>query len=99
MNQDQLELLRPATYHGRTASGGYRFSSSFTPESCNAGTLCQIPPKKVVPIIFVPGIMGSNLQAKKNIEDNRKTVIVEKGKPVWRVERQQGYGIEIHPKE
>jgi pimeloyl-ACP methyl ester carboxylesterase len=47
-----------------------------------------VPPNKIVPVIFVPGFMGTNLRAKKKprlgrIIDERNE-IVDPGKPAWR---------------
>ncbi|EOV8583153.1 lipase family alpha/beta hydrolase [Providencia stuartii] len=35
-------------------------------EECNTEAHCYLPPHKVVPVIFLPGIMGSNLKNKKS---------------------------------
>jgi pimeloyl-ACP methyl ester carboxylesterase len=47
-----------------------------------------VPPNKIVPVIFVPGFMGTNLRAKKKprlgrIKDERNEM-VNPGEPVWR---------------
>ena len=34
----------------------------FTPKSDTKRYICIVPPEKVIPVIFVPGIMGSNLR-------------------------------------
>ena len=41
------------------------FSSVCSPESVKMRALCVTPPRHVIPVIFVPGIMGSNLKASK----------------------------------
>jgi hypothetical protein len=38
---------------------------------------CRVPPEKVIPVIFVPGIMGSNLKLKENIPP------LKKGEAAW----------------
>ncbi|WDD96537.1 hypothetical protein Bsp3421_006751 [Burkholderia sp. FERM BP-3421] len=39
------------------------FGSVASPESFRMRALCVMPPRHVIPVIFVPGIMGSNLKA------------------------------------
>lgn len=34
-------------------------------KSFNAEAKCILPPRKVIPVIFIPGIMGTNLKNKK----------------------------------
>lgn len=34
-------------------------------KSLNAEAICIMPPTKVIPVIFIPGIMGTNLKNKK----------------------------------
>lgn len=34
------------------------------PKSFNAEAKCILPPRKVIPVIFLPGIMGTNLMSK-----------------------------------
>lgn len=45
---------------------------------------CNVTPWTVVPVVFVPGIMGSNLKAKQQIRVGRK-VLLEQGASVWDV--------------
>lgn len=47
------------------------FSSVCSPESVKMRALCVTPPRHVIPVIFVPGIMGSNLKSR------------EAGNPAW----------------
>lgn len=47
-------------------------------KSLNAEAKCILPPRKVIPVIFIPGIMGTNLKNKKN------------GDPVWRADKYMG---------
>lgn len=46
-------------------------------KSLNAQAKCIVPPIKVIPVIFIPGIMGTNLKDKK-------------GDPVWRADAFMG---------
>lgn len=48
--------------------GNPMFSSVCSPESFKQRALCVTPPRHVIPVIFVPGIMGSNLKANKTAE-------------------------------
>ncbi|OAT48965.1 lipase family alpha/beta hydrolase [Providencia heimbachae] len=45
-------------------------------KSLNAEAHCFLPPTKIIPVIFLPGVMGSNL---KSSGDN-----VKKDEPIWR---------------
>ncbi|QXX84414.1 hypothetical protein J6836_08585 [Providencia sp. R33] len=47
-------------------------------KSLNAEAHCIKPPTKVIPVIFIPGIMGTNLKDTKN------------GEPVWRADMFMG---------
>lgn len=35
-------------------------------KSVNAEAKCIVPPTKVIPVIFLPGVMGTNLKMGKN---------------------------------
>ena len=43
-------------------------TSATSPSSNKTGTLVEIPKPDTIPIIFIPGIMGSNLRNKKSKE-------------------------------
>jgi len=45
-------------------NGNPQFKSTQSPESFKQGALCVKPPHTVIPVIFVPGIMGTNLRLK-----------------------------------
>ena len=64
----------------------YSFQSFTTPVSQHSISLGCIPPPTVVPIVFVPGIMGSNLKAKVDILDGKKEVAILSQTPIWRVD-------------
>ena len=40
----------------------------FTPKSDSKRYVCIVPPDKVIPLIFVPGIMGSNLKLRNPVD-------------------------------
>lgn len=44
------------------------------PEAFNAKAHCYVPPKKVIPVIFLPGVMGSNLMSIKEQDIEKNTV-------------------------
>ncbi|WP_229204468.1 hypothetical protein [Duganella sp. CF458] len=43
-------------------SGGRRAAGYATPKQDKAPQVMHLPPKRVIPIVFLPGIMGSNLR-------------------------------------
>lgn len=53
---------------------------TMTPSSITDPVLCFLPPDGVLPVIFVPGIMGSNL---RSLSSSAKE---GEGKPVWRLD-------------
>jgi hypothetical protein len=88
MSTNDKPAYRPAHFVGHSEDGTQAvFESTTTPESDTCRTLIVCRPDKVVPIVFVPGIMGSNLKAKVNIKnaDGMKTV-VKANDPIWRVD-------------
>jgi len=46
--------------------GNPTFSSTRSPSSFRQHALCVCPPHTVIPVVFLPGIMGTNLRLKKN---------------------------------
>jgi hypothetical protein len=65
----------------RTADGGCKFYWATTPARIKDSVLLQVPPEEVLPVIFVPGIMGSNLRNIKSKE------------PVWKLNSTLGQPI------
>lgn len=68
--------------------GGWEVNSFMSSVEYTVRGLGLVPPDKIVPVIVVPGIMGSNLRARQKprlgrMEDERNT-IVGPGEPVWR---------------
>jgi hypothetical protein len=49
---------------GVSADGGHEFRWQLTPAHITDPVILHIPPDDVLPVIFVPGIMGSNLRDK-----------------------------------
>ena len=80
-------LARPAHFAGHSEDGKQLiFESVTTPIGDKRPTVIVVPPDRVVPIVFVPGIMGSNLKAKVNISNSDDEVVIKKDDPVWRVD-------------
>ena len=63
---------------GRGTDGGHEFSWQLTPTQFTDPVILELPPDHVLPVIFVPGIMGSNLQRKSDET------------PVWRLDSSGG---------
>jgi hypothetical protein len=65
--------------------GGWSAATLLTPKAFRLRGLALMPSNSIVPVIVVPGIMGSNLRAKRRPrseeERNREAA---PGKPVWR---------------
>jgi pimeloyl-ACP methyl ester carboxylesterase len=68
--------------------GGWEVNSFLSSADFTIRGLGLVPPNKIIPVIVVPGIMGTNLRAKEKprlgrIEDERNQM-VDPGQPVWR---------------
>ncbi|WP_223463494.1 esterase/lipase family protein [Pseudomonas sp. A-R-26] len=75
-NNPTAPRIAPMTYNAR---GNPVHTWTLTPSHITDPVHCILPPDGVLPVIFVPGIMGSNLKSKtENLE-------VE-GVPVWRLD-------------
>lgn len=82
------EPTRPLPSLVPLPNGGWAVDSFMSSADYTIRGLGLVPPNSIVPVIVVPGIMGTNLRAKKfprlgRIEDERNR-LVEPGKPVWR---------------
>ena len=84
--EDDSTHVRPAFAEGRQAEdGGIRFQSCTTVEGRTSVSTGCMPANRVVPIIFVPGIMGSNLKAKSHIRNGQDKVVIKANYPVWSI--------------
>lgn len=72
--QPAERVARPA---GRLDGGGLRYVTRLTPTDQREPVYLNYEILKVLPVVFVPGIMGSNLQSKE-------------GYPVWRLDAVAG---------
>lgn len=70
--------IAPMTYNAR---GNPVHTWTLTPSHITDPVHCILPPDGILPVIFVPGIMGSNLKSKPD-KRNKK----EKAVPVWRLD-------------
>lgn len=82
------EKTRPLAPPKPLPNGGWQFDSYLSSVEYTLRGLGLVPPNNIVPVIVVPGIMGTNLRAKKNsriggMEDERNR-IVDPGQPAWR---------------
>ena len=69
------------------ANGGWEVSSFLSSTEYNIRGLALRPSNHVIPVIVVPGIMGTNLRAKRNprpMRINEKNQKVKPGEVVWR---------------
>jgi pimeloyl-ACP methyl ester carboxylesterase len=53
-----------------------------TPKAFKIRALLEVPPDKVVPVVFIPGIMGTNLRLRADTKQS--TIETKPGDPVWR---------------
>ncbi|NNG25450.1 hypothetical protein HGB41_20910 [Massilia sp. ML15P13] len=82
------ESTRPLPSLIPLSHGGWQVNSFMSSVEYTLRGLGLVPPNKIVPVIVVPGIMGTNLRAKQKprlgrVEDERNQ-IVGPGLPVWR---------------
>lgn len=73
-------ITRPIPIHGLSEDGSLIAVSTTSSEDYPIGASVPIPPDKIIPIIFVPGIMGSNLKAIRAVAG----ADIKKDDPVWR---------------
>jgi pimeloyl-ACP methyl ester carboxylesterase len=63
--------------------GSWTGRTVLTPTSFTTRGLFTLPPSKVIPVIVVPGIMGSNLRAATS-PAKRANEVLDPGEPAWR---------------
>jgi pimeloyl-ACP methyl ester carboxylesterase len=66
-----LDRIIPAVVHD---DGSVHYSSVMSHESDMSSGVCYMIPKRIIPVIFVPGIMGSNLKSMATDENKQKSV-------------------------
>jgi pimeloyl-ACP methyl ester carboxylesterase len=67
-----------------TPEGHWEGTIVFTPQAFTVRALFTLPLGPVVPVIVVPGIMGSNLRAKRIPKRNEGNEVLKPGEPAWR---------------
>lgn len=77
------EPTRPIRQPTVAPDGSLVAHSVATPKAMTTRALVTVGSRKVIPVIFVPGIMGSNLKAGTDPAPPRETGI-KPGEPVWR---------------
>lgn len=79
MNEPTRQIANPRV----DKSGQYRAESSMTPKAMTTRGGVTLPSRRVIPVIVVPGIMGSNLRAKIDTSSggNRE---LKPGEAAWR---------------
>ncbi|ARB27373.1 alpha/beta fold hydrolase [Pseudomonas tolaasii] len=73
--------VAPMTYNAR---GNPVHTWTLTPSHITDPVHCILPPDGVLPVIFVPGIMGSNLKSKPEEQEGGESE--EEAVPVWRLD-------------
>jgi hypothetical protein len=63
-------------------SGLIRATTYLTPKNCTTRARIAIPPEKTIPVIVVPGIMGSNLRAR--LDGKPENEKLKPGESAWR---------------
>ncbi|WP_426336669.1 esterase/lipase family protein [Pseudoduganella sp. R-31] len=67
----------------RTAEDGtIHAKTHLTPKACTTRVRIAVPPSKVIPVIVIPGIMGSNLRARQ--DGQSKNEALRPGEVAWR---------------
>lgn len=66
------------------ADGKLAGKSSLTPDAMKTRGAIAVAPRKVIPVIMVPGIMGSNLCARRNpADESQRNKALNPGRPAW----------------
>jgi pimeloyl-ACP methyl ester carboxylesterase len=90
------EPTRPLPPMIPLANGGWEATSFLSSTEYNIRGLALRPSNHVIPVIVVPGIMGTNLRAKRNprpMRINEKNQKVKPGELVWRPPNRMQEGI------
>jgi pimeloyl-ACP methyl ester carboxylesterase len=78
------EPTRPLPSLSPLPNGGWRATSTMTSSEFTIRGLALLPANSIIPVIVVPGIMGTNLRAKTNPRSDReRNQEVGPGKPAW----------------
>lgn len=81
------EPTRPLPSLVPLPNGGWAVDSFMSSADYTIRGLGLVPPNSIIPVIVVPGIMGTNLRAKRaprlGRKDDERHKVVAPGKPVW----------------
>lgn len=82
------ESTRPLPPLTPLPNGGWEVNSFMSSAQYTVRGLGLMPPNSIVPVIVVPGIMGTNLRARREPRlgrvDDERNAKVKAGQPVWR---------------
>ncbi|MGV7211624.1 esterase/lipase family protein [Oxalobacteraceae bacterium A2-2] len=81
-----------ATIQPKRTNDGLTAEGCCTPKEDRTPQKVHVPPKKVLPIVFLPGIMGSNLI----ISESRQKQLNKKDNIAWRPDRALATGMTIN---
>lgn len=76
------EPTRPLPNLVPQPDGSWTGRTVLTPTALKTRGLFTMPPSKVVPVIVVPGIMGTNLRAKS--DPKKRNAVLKPGEKAWR---------------
>lgn len=79
----KVEATRPVAAPYDDNEGNLRAFVPLSPKGNTTRAALPVPPRKVVPVIVIAGIMGSNLRAKK-ISNGTGTTAIRPGEAAWR---------------
>lgn len=89
------EPVRPMPKPMITPEGHWEGRLFLSPESMDTRALFTLPSGPVIPIIVVPGIMGTNLRAKKHpIDEKERNSKLASGEAAWRAPNGVAAGIQ-----
>ncbi len=77
------EPTRPMPNPQPQPDGSWQGTIALTPKSIKTRALFTLPPNHVIPVIVVPGTMGSNLRMKPSLTPAQSAPL-QPGEPAWR---------------
>lgn len=83
MSADKAEPTRPLPAAQPDCDGNFRATAHLSSVDCKTRALLKIPSSKVIPVIVIPGIMGSNLCATRDPSKPANKAL-KPGEAAWR---------------